>query len=167
MILGFAVGLVYSNAAEWVVHKYVLHGLGRKKGTHWSFHFHEHHKNVRKSGGYDPVYAKPMREAPAKSKEALGLIQGAILVSPVLLISPGFVFANWLHSAGYYVVHKKAHLDPEWAKKWLPWHVDHHMGPDQDMNWCVTYPLFDWIMGTRKPWLGTSAELESRARLAV
>jgi len=31
----------------------------------------------------------------------------------------------------------------------------------------VTYPLFDWIMGTRKPWLGTSAELESRARLAV
>jgi hypothetical protein len=162
-MLGFVIGLFYSNAAEWFVHKYLLHGAGRKKGTYWSFHFHDHHKAVRKSAGYDPAYAKPLWEAPSKAKEAWGLVSSAIMISPVLVISPGFVFANWLHSAGYYVVHKKAHLDPEWAREWLPWHYDHHMGPDQDMNWCVTYPLFDHIMGTRRPWLGTDEELARRA----
>ncbi len=28
---GVPVGLLYSNALEWVIHKYVLHGLGRDR----------------------------------------------------------------------------------------------------------------------------------------
>jgi len=166
-MLGFALGLLASNAAEWVVHKYVLHGQGKKKGTYWSFHFHEHHKQVRRNGGLDPMYREPFWETPSKSKEALGLIGTALVSTPLIGISPGFVAASWIHSAAYYYVHKKSHLDPEWAKKWLPWHVDHHLGPNQDKNWCVTYPLFDYIMGTREPWLGTPAELEARARAAA
>lgn len=166
-MLGFALGLLASNASEWVFHKYVLHGLGKKKGTFWSFHFHEHHKNVRKNGGYDEMYNRPAWEAPSKSKEALSLVGTALLSSVLLPISPGFVAASWLHSAGYYYVHKKSHLDPAWARKWLPWHVDHHMGPNQDANWCVTYPLFDWIMGTREKWVGTEAELRSPNRVGV
>ena len=29
------------------------------------------------------------------------------------------------------------------------------MGPDQDQNWCVSWPWFDHIMGTRVVYLGT------------
>jgi hypothetical protein len=166
-MLGFALGLLASNAAEWAVHKYVLHGLGKKKGTFWAFHFHEHHKSVRKNGGRDAMYERPFWEAPSKSKEAFGLMATAAISLPLLPVSPGFVAASWLHSGAYYAIHKKAHLDPEWARKWVPWHVDHHMGPDQDKNWCVTYPLFDWIMRSREPWVGTPAEAESRARVAA
>ena len=37
-------------------------------------------------------------------------------------------------SAAYYVRYKRAHLDPEWGRRHLPWHVDHHMRPNQDAN---------------------------------
>ncbi len=36
----------------------------------------------------------------------------------------------------------------------MPWHYDHHMGKDQNSNWCVTHPLFDMVLGTRKEYLG-------------
>ena len=56
-------------------------------------------------------------------------------------------YCSW----NYYWKHKKAHLDPEWAKTSLTWHYEHHMGKDQNTNWCVTHPFFDHVMGTRKP----------------
>ncbi|MBL9021731.1 MAG: sterol desaturase family protein [Myxococcales bacterium] len=166
-MLGFAIGLVSANAAEWFVHKYVLHEMGRKKGSFWSFHWHEHHRHVRKSGGYDPMYEKPILKTPSKLKELLGVSVGPILSTPLLAISPGFVAAGWLSAAAYYHVHKKSHLDPAWGRKWVPWHVDHHMGPNQDKNWCVTWPLFDWIMGTREPYVGTEKEAAAATRSEV
>lgn len=166
-MIGFVLGLVSSNAFEWVAHKYVLHGLGRKPGTYWAFHWHEHHKNVRKTGGYDGMYEEPITETPSKIKEVVGVVSGAMLALPMLRVSPGFVAGAWVSSAAYYFVHKKAHLDPAWARKWVPWHVDHHMGPDQHANWCVTTPLFDYVMGTRKKWVGTEAELARPATSTV
>ena len=32
----------------------------------------------------------------------------------------------------------------------LPWHVDHHMGRNPDLNWGVTRPWFDLLLGTRE-----------------
>jgi sterol desaturase/sphingolipid hydroxylase (fatty acid hydroxylase superfamily) len=32
------------------------------------------------------------------------------------------------------------------------------MGKDQDSNWCVTFPLFDYILGTRRKYVGTDEE---------
>ena len=160
-MLGFALGLVSSNAMEWFVHKYVLHEMAKKKGSFWAFHWHEHHKHVRKSGGYDPMYEKPILRTPSKVKEAIGVAAGALIATPLLPLSPGFVAAGWLSAGAYYFMHKKAHLDPAWGGKWVPWHVDHHLGPNQDANWCVTWPLFDWIMGTRDPYVGTEKEAQA------
>ena len=67
----------------------------------------------------------------------------------------------WASGYHYWRVHKKAHEDPAWAREHLPWHYDHHMGPNQDANWCVTRPWFDILMGTREPYVGT--ELERKA----
>lgn len=157
-MIGFPLGLVASNASEWLIHKHVLHGLGKQKGTFWSFHFHEHHKNVRKSGGYDKLYEGPVWGSSAKSKEAIGIAGLAIAITPLVAFAPWFVAGVWANSAAYYFLHRKAHLEPEWARRWLPWHVDHHMAPSQEANWCVTTPLWDHVMGTRKPWVGTEAE---------
>jgi hypothetical protein len=157
-MVGFVAGLLAANAAEWLIHKYVLHGLGRDRRSYWSFHWHEHHRTARRSGGADPMYCAPLGRARSKRRELLGLLSNGLAVAPLWPLSRGFVGAVWLSSGAYYFVHRRAHLDPAWARRWLPWHYDHHMGPRQDANWCVTWPLFDWVMGTREPWAGTAAE---------
>jgi hypothetical protein len=162
-MLTFALGLLYSNAGEWLIHKYVLHGLGRKKTSFWSYHWHEHHRNARRTGHIDPDYQRSVFGWHAQGKEALGLAAVALAHLPLLPIAPFFVLAVEWSAMRYYRVHKRAHRDPDWAREHLRWHYDHHMGPNQDANWCVTQPWFDWIMGTREPFLGTADE----ARRAV
>jgi sterol desaturase/sphingolipid hydroxylase (fatty acid hydroxylase superfamily) len=68
---------------------------------------------------------------------------------PLLWVAPYFTFAVLFSSFNYLYRHRKAHIDVEWGKKHMPHHYDHHMGPNQDANWCVSYPWFDWILGTR------------------
>ena len=150
------IAVVYVNAVEWGVHLYVLHGLGRKKTSRWSFHWHEHHKKARRHNMVDDQYtggswitAVWRREQTAQTKEVVGLLLGSLVHVPLLWVAPAFALTVWLGAAPHYVVHRKSHVDPAWAEKHLPWHVEHHMGKDQDANWCVTWPLMDWIMGTR------------------
>ena len=87
--------------------------------------------------------------------------------TPILAsAAPWFCAGVWASSYAYYTVHKKSHLEPEWARKHLSWHYDHHMGPNQHSNWCVTRPWFDHILGTREPYVGTDrerADTEKRA----
>jgi len=168
-MIGIPLGLLYSNMSEWVIHKYVLHGLGQnKKRPLWSFHWHEHHKNARMNEQRDPNYTKPpFKEWNAQSKELLGLVGLAAVHLPLLPVAPFFTLTVWYCGINYYRVHKRSHLDPEWGKKHVPWHVDHHMGPDQNTNWCVTKPWFDHVMGTRKPYIGTEKyEIDQQRRAA-
>jgi len=165
-LVGFPLGIVCSNAYEWCFHKYVLHGLGKRKGTFWNFHWYEHHAESRRHDMHDPAYDTTWMKGGlnARSKEALSLLGGGILSLPLLLVAPGFTLGALYSSANYYFTHRKAHRDPEWARRKLPWHVDHHMGPDQDQNWCVTKPWFDWVMGTRVKYVGTEKDAADRAR---
>ena len=70
--------------------------------------------------------------------------------TPLLFISPFFFGSLFYFACRYFYIHRKAHLDVEWGKKYFPWHYDHHMGKNQDANWGVTHPLWDYILGTRK-----------------
>ena len=139
-----------ANAVEWVVHKHVLHGWGRKRGTFWSFHFHEHHRLVRDNGYFDPNYERFPLGPHAQGKEAWALIASAAVVAPLAPVAPFFVGTLWYSAANYYRVHKKSHQDPEWGREHIPWHYDHHMGRNPSANWCVTRPWFDYVMGTRE-----------------
>ncbi len=155
-MIGIPLGLLYANANEWLIHKYLLHDRGKKKRSFWSFHWHDHHNKARKNEMYDEQYLKkPFRAWDPHTKEIVSLLAGAAVVAPLLPIAPFFTAACWWSTWNYYRVHKRAHLDPAWAKEHLPWHYDHHMGPDQDANWCVSNPAFDYILGTRKEYLGT------------
>ena len=162
-MLTFLLGVLYGNAGEWAIHKYVLHGLGRRKSSFWSYHWHEHHRNARRTGHRDPDYERSVFGWNAQGKEALGLVVVALAHLPLLPIAPFFTLGVEWSALHYYRVHKRAHCDPEWAREHLPWHYDHHMGPNQDANWCVSWPWFDWVMGTRERFVGTPLE-EASAR---
>ncbi len=170
-MLGFVNGLIFSNAFEWYFHKNILHGQGKKKGNFWRFHWAVHHKTTIQQNFRDSDYEHTLWEAwDPQSKEAVALATGAAIVSPLFWVAPGFTMGVWFSAWNYYRVHKKSHLDPEWAYKYLPWHYDHHMAPDQDKNWCVTFPLWDYVMGTRLHYKGTEREkidIERRMRKAT
>lgn len=148
----FLLGLFVANLVEWLVHKYVLHGLGMKKGSFWSFHWHKHHRTARQNSNVDLDYnIKPGDEGfwNASGKEIFGL---GLLFLPSLLacsVAPMFTVACALSAVLYFYVHRKSHLDVEWGKKWLRHHYDHHQGTNQNLNWCVTHPLWDIILKTR------------------
>jgi sterol desaturase/sphingolipid hydroxylase (fatty acid hydroxylase superfamily) len=165
-MIGIPIGLVLSNASEWVMHKYVLHGLGKVRGSFWSFHWHEHHRACRQNGHFDPDYQRPVVGWHAQGKEALALTAVGAVVLPLAPVAPFFVGTVVYSAWNYYRKHKRAHLDPTWARENLPWHFDHHMGPNQHANWCVTRPWFDDIMGTREPYAGTEREARDLARRA-
>jgi sterol desaturase/sphingolipid hydroxylase (fatty acid hydroxylase superfamily) len=161
-MIGIPIGLLYANAGEWLVHKYILHGLGKRKRSYWSFHWHEHHQTVRKEAMRDSNYEQTVFRWNGQGKEALGLIAAGLVHLPLFPVAPFFT-GTYLYSLyNYYRVHKRAHLDPEWARQHVPWHYDHHMGPEQNRNWCVTRPWFDQLMGTRVPYVGTERERRDR-----
>jgi hypothetical protein len=163
-MIGFPVGLLYANAGEWLIHKYLLHGAGRRRESFWSFHFHEHHRASRGHEMVDSDYERPVFGQHAQGKEALGLLGVCAIHAPLLAVAPFFTGAVWCSAGLYYVRHRRAHLDSSWAREHLAWHYDHHMGPNQDANWCVTWPLFDHVMGTRVRYKGTPREARDRAR---
>ncbi len=166
-MIGIPLGLLYANAVEWVVHKHVLHGLGKDRKSFWAFHWHEHHGNVRKNDHIDPTYERPLLGGwHAQSKEALALALATAAHLPLAPVAPFFTATLVYSAVDYYRKHKRSHQDPTWAREHLPWHVDHHLGPNQDANWCVTHPWMDVLMGTREPYVGTEREARDQARRA-
>ncbi len=165
-MIGIPLGLAVANMSEWVVHKYVLHGLGARKESFWSFHWHTHHRNSRTNGHLDTDYDGSVFRWNGQGKEALALVVGGLSMLPFAAVAPFFTATMAYSSWNYYRKHKRAHLDPEWARQHLSWHYDHHMGPNQHANWCVTHPWFDHIMGTREPYVGTAHEARDMERRA-
>lgn len=166
-MIGIPIGIATAHVLEWAIHKHVFHGLGKRKGSFFAFHFHEHHQTCRRNDMSDDMYRGSVLRWDASGKEAALLLAGGVATLPFLPIAPFFAITLMSCGARYYVLHRKAHLDPEWAKEHLPWHFDHHMGPDQDQNWGVTMAWVDRLMGTRVPYLGTErAQKDGLRKLA-
>ena len=162
-MIGIPAALVYHNVSEWVAHKYVLHGRGKKRRSFWSFHWHEHHAHSRRNEMIDEDYHRPWGWH-AQGKEAVALLAATAVHLPLLPIAPAFVLTYTACNLNYWRVHRKAHVDPAWARAHLPWHYDHHMGPNPDANWCVTRPWADRWFGTREVYVGTPREEADRER---
>ena len=157
-MIGIPLGLMASNFAEWFIHKHVLHGLGKNRKSFWSFHWHEHHRESRQNEMYDPQYVRSLLSWSPQTKEAAALAVGAVAMLPMFPIAPFFTGTVLYTMVRYYRIHKRAHIEPGWAKEHLPWHYDHHMGKDQNSNWCVTHPFFDHVLGTRKVFFPAATE---------
>ena len=145
VILGF----LYASLLEWVLHKYVLHGLGKRKNFPlFKFHWSSHHKTTRKNLGLDSAYIWPMEQD--AWKEVGTLVVLCLAHSWLFLISPIFFLYLCIHSVAYFYIHSRCHLAAQFCRKYFPWHFSHHMGKNQDANWGVTNPIFDYIFRTRK-----------------
>lgn len=156
-MLGIPVALAVFGAGEWAIHKYLLHGLGRDRASRFSFHYHDHHQAVRRNGGYDPAYEGPPWASVTQSREAIGLLAIGAVHAPLFPIAPFYTSTVWYCLWRYRRDHRKAHLDPAWARDHLSHHYDHHMG-DQDMNYNVVWSWFDTVMKTREIFVGTPKE---------
>ena len=87
------IGLLYANAGEWWVHKYILHGLGKNQGSFWAYHLHDHHNVCNHNNMLDPIYQKLHLTTPnTQSKEILVLLFIVFLHAPILPILPFFTF---------------------------------------------------------------------------
>ena len=170
MLKGFVAGLVIANGYEWFAHKYLLHGVHRKgkprfsptpkqMESHWA-----HHREVRKQGFSDDCYVEGLDNWRTRH-ELMSLAVAAGVASVVFYpFSKGMALAAIYSAGNYYYVHRRAHLEPDWAKRTIPWHYDHHMNSNQDANWCVTRPWFDYVMGTR---VVSSADLKEANPLGL
>jgi len=128
-VVEFILGILYANAGEWFFHKYVLHQFGKKAKGFWRYHLYEHHRVCNQNNMIDPGYRHiDLRSWNTQSQELFVLMMIILLHSPLFWISPLFTGAIYLSIVTYYIRHRKAHLDREWAKKNLRWHYEHHLG---------------------------------------
>ncbi len=149
-VMQFILGLLYANAGEWLMHKYILHALGKNRQSFWAYHLFEHHAVSLQNGMIDPGYQKlELTSWNTQSKELVVLAVIVLLHAPLVLLSPFFTGAVYVSLALYYYKHRRAHLDPVWARRHLRWHYEHHLGDNCNANWCVTWPWFDYVLGTR------------------
>ncbi|HLD39616.1 MAG TPA: hypothetical protein VJB13_00580 [Candidatus Nanoarchaeia archaeon] len=156
----YAAAKIYAPVFEVIAHKYILHGLGKNKDSEWSFHWHGHHKTVRKDGMLDEDYFGPILANSSAQKEIKALA-GVTLLHFLLLVPffPVFAVTTTAHAIEYYVKHYKCHTDVKYAFDHLPHHVKHHL-VDQNANWGVTSDIVDRIIGT-----ATEVDDEEWARL--
>lgn len=143
------------NLIEWILHRYLLHGVGRRPRNIFSFHWLRHHRLVRRLNFRDPDYGRSWIHGVTRhglsgsAPEVVGLITLVLLVAPVSLILPYYYCGLVFWAILYYVLHKLSHKYPNFGKTYMPWHYDHHMARNQDANWCVTFPLVDYLLRTR------------------
>lgn len=149
VVIQVGLGLFYGNLMEWAAHKYLLHKLGKNKNSKFSFHWHEHHRKSRLNQFYDDDYDKPIWNWNARGKEAVGLLLLWVIHSWIFFFFPIFAIAITYCVFNYYFTHKWAHENPQWAKEHLRCHWEHHMGKNQEANFCVTQPWSDYLFGTR------------------
>ena len=81
-------GILIASFAEWFIHRFLLHGLGKNKNSIWHFHW-KHHRAVRAEEGYDLLYFKYNQGYP---KERLSLLLAFILISPLFLYYPTITY---------------------------------------------------------------------------
>lgn len=148
-MIGFPIGVFAFNAFEWYAHKAWLHEFPSKNRNSPFFTHIRHHKRARLNDFVDDGYENSMWKDQEMFNEKVGLIGVAGAAAVVAPVAPFFTLGIWYGAWNYWSVHKKCHLDPEYAMSRIPWHYDHHMNANQDANWCVTRPWFDYIMGTR------------------
>lgn len=81
------------------MHRYVLHGLGKRRESIWAYHWYEHHRVARHNNMFDPVYGEWPRRWDTLAKELLVLVI-ILLHLPLLFLAPGYVTGMFLGLGG-------------------------------------------------------------------
>ena len=103
---------------------------------------------ARKNKNLDPDYKLKLFH-----NETYLTLLGVVLHVPLVFVWAPFAWTAICYASAYMILHRMSHTHVELFKEWMPWHYEHHMGRNQNANWCVVCPLMDYIMGTREKWL--------------
>lgn len=158
---------IYASLLEYAIHRYVFHGIGKKRSSRFSFHWHEHHSASRRNGMLEDSYVHRKLAWNGYTRE-LGAMAFLVVVHlPLLFVLPTAWLAMAAWAVTYHWVHHRTHVDPAWAREHCSWHYDHHMAPNMDANFGVTSDWMDHLFGTREPFVGTEREARKRRRRAA
>ena len=134
----FFVGFIHGSLIEYLVHRYLFHGLGKKKDSIFAYHLRDHHLVSRRNDFIDNKLS---------AHEAIGVVFLVALHVPAFFLSL-YLFAGIAFYALLFVVlHNTMHKTPGLAKKYFWWHWNHHM-KNQNKSWNVVLPIFDLLTGT-------------------
>ena len=137
----FCLGLFYGNLLEYVIHRYVFHKWGRKKGSIWSYHLRGHHRLAKKQGFVD------LTESPV---ETVGLIALLIIHAPLWLVSIPMLTGVYLYAIAFSFIHGWMHKHPEISQKWFKWHWESHEKPKWKLR-CRCNLVRSLIRDKKKP----------------
>ena len=147
----------YSHFLEYFMHRFVLHN--RKASKFWfNYHFAEHHFAARRVHMIDKKYFGSLKSL-LTDYEVWGLLFLGLLHFPLWFIAPAAYYTLLACGVSYYMVHRVCHIDHEKAREMYPWHYDHHMGPNQNVNWGIRLPVVDHLFNTRVKWKGSKKEI--------
>ena len=137
-LLLFLLGVFVANIIEYCVHKYLFHGLGKKRNSIFAFHLREHHLIARRNGFVD---------IKVSAREWIGIPALLLVCSPLLFVGVPVFLGLSLYGIAFIVIHNIQHRNPHIAKKYFWWHWNHHMG-NQNKSWAVVIPIMDVLTGT-------------------
>ena len=141
----FFLATIYSLVFEYMAHKYILHNYKNFK-TAFKNHFKIHHGTSRKNKMYDEGYENII----SSYFEIISLMIIGVIHLPLIFLSYSFYAFLIFNMCHYYYVHRRSHIDVAWGKKNFPWHYEHHMGKNQNINWGVRSPIIDKLLGTSR-----------------
>ena len=134
----FLLGFVQGSLIEYLVHRYLFHGLGKKKDSMFAYHLRDHHLVSRKNDFIDNKLSV---------HEAIGVVFLVALHVPALFLSTYLFTGIAFYAFLFVVLHNTMHKTPGLAEKYFWWHWNHHM-KNQNKSWNVVLPIFDLLTGT-------------------
>lgn len=150
LALQVLIAWLYGHVVEYCLHRFVLHNPKVLSGKPFKRHFSGHHGIVRKSGMTDPTYST-WRKYFLLDFEPVVMIMIAIIHIPVALYFPAAYAVLAWSAAVYFCLHAATHLFPSVFNKLTPWHMWHHLGKNQNVNYGVRLPIIDMLVGTYVP----------------
>ena len=149
--LGFLLGFIYGSFAEHFVHKKLFHGYGKKKNSIFAFHLRGHHINCRKNNFF---------EEKISWREVIGVPAILIIHIPFALISLPAYYGMITYGLLFVIIHNTMHRFPNFSKKYIWWHWNHHM-KNQNKSFNVVVPIADIALKTLQPRAKTSHRKKS------
>lgn len=146
-VLGFVLGLLYANAFEYCLHRFLLHSrLGLLAQKH---NLHHESWGAPNEARYINFARSPWVVVLLFSLNAIPVV--AIEQAFRWGIAPGALAAFVAYFVVYEEVHWRLHLDtglPAWLASARRHHFQHHAGVEERFN--VFLPLWDWISARMK-----------------
>src|SRR5690606_40821352 len=80
--------------------------------SHW-----EHHREVRKTEFSDIGYVEGYKNWRTRNEIGSLVVVASVFGLAFYPVSKGMVLATLYSAGNYYYIHRRAHLEPEWARK--------------------------------------------------